>query len=62
MASVSSLDQDMRRLRMDRFTQQDAHEVRVWIEDALGEALPPGDLMEGLKDGVVLCKWVCSLS
>lgn len=62
MASVSSLDQDMRRLRMDKFTPQDAHEVRAWIEDALGEAFPPGDLMEGLKDGVVLCKWVASPS
>lgn len=57
MASVSSLDQDMRKLRLDRYTPAAANEVRGWIEEVLGEKLPGGDLMESLKDGVVLCKY-----
>ncbi|KAK5940487.1 calponin [Knufia obscura] len=58
MASVSSLDQDMRRLRLDRYTPGAANEVRKWIEGILGERLAPGDLMEALRDGVALCKLV----
>lgn len=58
MASVSSLDQDMRRLRLDRYTPGAANEVRKWIESTLGERLAPGDLMEALRDGVALCKLV----
>jgi hypothetical protein len=57
MASVTSLDQDMRRLRLDRYTPGAAKEVRSWIEGILGERLPPGDLMDALKDGVALCKY-----
>ena len=57
-ASVSSLDKDMRKLRMDRYTPQAAKEVRDWIEGTLGEHLAPGDLMEALKDGIALCKYV----
>ncbi|KEF54308.1 uncharacterized protein A1O9_09474 [Exophiala aquamarina CBS 119918] len=56
MASVTSLDQDMRKLRLDRYTPGAAKEVRAWIEETLGERLPPGDLMDALKDGVALCK------
>jgi hypothetical protein len=58
MASVTSLDKDMRKLRMDRYTPQAAKEVRDWIEGTLGERLAGGDLMEALKDGVALCKYV----
>ncbi|KAH8670370.1 hypothetical protein BGZ60DRAFT_486555 [Tricladium varicosporioides] len=58
MASVTSLDKDMRKLRLDRYTPQAANEVRTFIEDALGERLPQGDLLESLKDGVALCKLV----
>jgi transgelin len=58
MASVSSLDKDLRRLRLDKYTPGAANEVRAWIEGALGERLPPGDFMESLKDGVALCKYV----
>jgi hypothetical protein len=58
MASVTSLDKDMRKLRMDRYTPQAAKEVRDWIEGVLGEQLASGDLMEALKDGVALCKYV----
>lgn len=56
MASVSSLDQDMRKLRLERYTPGAAREVREWIESTLGARLAPGDLMEALRDGVALCK------
>lgn len=58
MASVSSLDKDLRSLRLERYTSEAAAEVRVWIEQALVEHLDTGDLLEALKDGVALCKWV----
>ena len=35
MASVTSLDQDMRRLRMDRVTPQAEEEVRTFIQSSL---------------------------
>ncbi|KAI5273350.1 hypothetical protein E4T47_03477 [Aureobasidium subglaciale] len=57
MASVSSLDQDMRNLRLSKYTPQAANEIRSWIEQTLGETLPSGDLLRDvLKDGVVLCR------
>jgi transgelin len=56
MASVSSLDQDMRKLRLERYTPGAANEVRNWIESTLGERLAAGDLMDALRDGVALCK------
>lgn len=56
MASVSSLDQDMRNLRLSRYTPAAASEVRQWIESTLNEPLLAGDLLEALKDGVALCK------
>lgn len=58
MASVSSLDQDMRRLRMDRYTPAAANEARSWIEQTLDEKLPSADLVDSLRDGVALCKSV----
>jgi hypothetical protein len=57
MASVTSLDKDMRKLRMDRYTPQAAKEIREFIEAALGECMPTDDLMKDLKDGVALCKY-----
>jgi hypothetical protein len=57
MASVTSLDQDMKKLRMGRYTPQAANEARTWIEDILGERLPAGDLLDALKDGTALCKY-----
>ena len=56
MASVSSLDKDLRNLRLGKYTPEAAQEVRSWIEDVLGERLAPGDLLEALKDGIALCK------
>lgn len=56
MASVTSLDKDLRNLRLSRYTPQAAAEVREWIEDTLREKLPAGDLLDVLKDGVALCK------
>lgn len=58
MASVTSLDQDMKKLRLGRYTPQASNEARSWIEDILGERLPPGDLLDALKDGTVLCRLV----
>ncbi|KAH8588356.1 hypothetical protein B0O99DRAFT_583143 [Bisporella sp. PMI_857] len=58
MASVTSLDKDMRKLRMDRYTPQAANEVRTFIEESLGEPLAKPDLLDSLKDGVALCKLV----
>lgn len=56
MASVTSLDADMRKLRLSRYTPQAAAEARAWIETSLGTALPAGDLLEALRDGTVLCQ------
>ncbi|KAI0480149.1 hypothetical protein GGR56DRAFT_624781 [Xylariaceae sp. FL0804] len=58
MASVSSLDKDLRKMRLDKYTPAAANEARSWIEGVLGERLPSSDLLEGLKDGVALCKLV----
>lgn len=57
MASVTSLDKDMRSIRLSKYTPQAANEVRSWIDGVLGERLPAGDLLEALKDGVALCKY-----
>lgn len=56
MASVTSLDGDLRRLRLDKYTPAAANEARSWIEGVLGERLAGSDLLEGLKDGVALCR------
>lgn len=56
MASVSSLDKDLRQMRLDRYTPQAAKEVREWIEEMLGDRLHSGDLLEVLRDGLILCK------
>ncbi|KAK3295611.1 uncharacterized protein B0H64DRAFT_359364 [Chaetomium fimeti] len=58
MASVSSLDKDLRKMRLDKYTPAAANEARQWIEEMLGERLPAGDLLDVLKDGVALCKLV----
>jgi len=55
MASVTSLDKDLRRLRLDKYTPGAAKEAKNWIEGILRERLPANDLLEALKDGVVLC-------
>ncbi|CAK7566106.1 MAG: calponin [Sporothrix epigloea] len=56
MASVSSLDRDLRKMRFDKYTPGAAREAREWIEDILNEPLASGDLLEALKDGVALCR------
>jgi hypothetical protein len=58
MASVSSLDKDLRKLRLDKYTPAAADQTKTWIEDTLGQRLPSSDLLDGLKDGVALCKYV----
>ncbi|KAL9600513.1 MAG: hypothetical protein Q9219_003164 [cf. Caloplaca sp. 3 TL-2023] len=57
MASVSSLDKDLRSMRLARYTPQAADETRKWIEESLGERLAAGDLLNALKDGIALCKY-----
>lgn len=57
MASVSSLDKDLRMSRNARYTPAAANEVKSWIEGVLGEKLAGSDLLDGLKDGVALCKY-----
>lgn len=57
MASVSSLDKDLRNMRLGKYTPQAANEARTWIEESLGERLAAGDLLDALKDGSVLCKY-----
>ncbi len=57
MASVSSLDKDLRNMRLGKYTPQAANEVRTWIEESLGEPLAAGDLLDALKDGSALCKY-----
>ena len=58
MASVAALDKDLRQMRLSKYTPQAAQEARTWIEDVLGEPLGEKDLLEALKDGVVLCKYI----
>lgn len=60
MASVSSLDRDLRKLRLEKYTPAAASEARQWIESVLGDRLPEGDLLDGLRDGVALCRYVSS--
>lgn len=50
-----SLDRDLKRLRLDKYTPAAANEAREWIEGILGQRMS-GDLLESLKDGVALCK------
>lgn len=57
MASVTSLDKDLRNLRLSKYTPQAANQVREWIEEMLHEKLPSGDLIDALKDGVILCRY-----
>ncbi|KAK8081397.1 calponin [Apiospora saccharicola] len=58
MASVTSLDKDLRQMRLDKYTPAAANQARSWIESVLGERLPGNDLLDGLKDGVALCKLI----
>jgi hypothetical protein len=58
MASVTSLDKDLRKMRLEKYTSGAAKEAHSWIEETLGERLSSPDLLEALKDGVALCKYV----
>ncbi|KAL8746653.1 MAG: hypothetical protein Q9190_001342 [Brigantiaea leucoxantha] len=57
MASVSSLDRDLRNMRLGKYTPQAANEARAWIEEALGDRIASGDLLDSLKDGIALCRY-----
>ena len=43
-------------MRLEKYTPQAAKEVRDWIEEMLGDKLPSGDLLEALRDGLILCR------
>ncbi|KAI9891527.1 MAG: hypothetical protein M1814_002650 [Vezdaea aestivalis] len=58
MASVPSLNKDMRNLRLSKYTPKAAADVKDWIEESLGERLSSGDLLESLKNGILLCRLV----
>lgn len=58
MASVTSLDKDLRKLRLEKYTPAAANEARSWVEGVLGTRLSSNDLLDGLKDGVALCKLI----
>ncbi|KYK57781.1 hypothetical protein DCS_04794 [Drechmeria coniospora] len=58
MASVTSLDKDLRKMRLDKYTPAAAREAQGWIESILGEKLSGSDLLDGLKDGVALCRLI----
>ncbi len=50
------MDKDLRKLRLDKYTPGAAKEAKAWVEGILGDRLPSADLLEGLKDGVALCR------
>ncbi|KAK9366065.1 calponin [Lipomyces kononenkoae] len=58
MASVTSLDQDMAELRKSKYDAKSAAEAKAWIENILGENFGSEELMDILKDGVILCRLV----
>ena len=64
MASVSNLDQDVKRDRESQVTKSSVQEVSVFVEEALKEPLRAsnrGELQKALKDGVVLCRYDTNL-
>ncbi|KAK9314386.1 calponin homology domain-containing protein [Lipomyces starkeyi] len=58
MASVTSLDQDMAELRKSKYDAKSVAEAKAWIEGILGDDLGSEDLIDILKDGVILCRLV----
>ncbi|RPA96556.1 hypothetical protein L873DRAFT_1811164 [Choiromyces venosus 120613-1] len=56
MASVSSLDRDLSRLRLGKYTPQASQEIKDWITATLNENIGNEDLMVALKDGTILCR------
>ncbi|PWW75740.1 hypothetical protein C7212DRAFT_344434 [Tuber magnatum] len=56
MASVSSLDRDLSRLRLGKYTPQASQEIKDWVTATLDENLGNEDLMVVLKDGTILCR------
>ncbi|EWC48782.1 hypothetical protein DRE_00087 [Drechslerella stenobrocha 248] len=61
MASVTSLDKDLAKLRLSKYTSEAATEAKSWIESVLGASLGADDLMDCLHDGTVLCRLVNKL-
>ncbi|ODQ64563.1 hypothetical protein NADFUDRAFT_83523 [Nadsonia fulvescens var. elongata DSM 6958] len=54
--SVSSLDADLKVLRNSKYDPNMADQLKFWLSNVIDEALPDGDLIDILRDGVYLCK------
>lgn len=55
-ADVSSLDADLQNLRRSKYDVKLAAQTRRWIFDIVKEQEPSEELIEVIKDGVVLGK------
>jgi hypothetical protein len=61
MSSDCPLDVDVRN-KLSTLGQELEGGIRSWIEGMTGERFPPGSFAKGLKNGVLLCKYVLVLS
>lgn len=51
------LDEDLKNLRHNKFSQDAVQEIKVWIfQTVLKQPLPQESLLDSLKDGVALCE------
>jgi hypothetical protein len=57
--SACPLDVDVRN-KLSTLGQDLEGGIRTWIEGMTGERFPPGSFAKGLKNGVLLCKFVFS--
>ncbi|KAH3899504.1 related to Transgelin [Saccharomycodes ludwigii] len=55
---VTSLDEDLKKLRDSKFTQQNIDEIRYWMFNQILKESPSTEenLLDLLKDGTVLCR------
>lgn len=47
---------EIHRKIQSKYSVENEHEARAWIESVTGEAFSSEDFHESLKDGVLLCK------
>ncbi|CAL9736965.1 transgelin [Monosporozyma servazzii] len=60
---VTSLDEDLKQLRSQKFTREAVEEIKNWIfASVLKETVPQEPLLDVLKSGTVLCKLANVLS
>lgn len=54
---VTSLDEDLKQLRSQKFSKESVEEIKNWIfKSVLKEEVPSPALLEVLKSGTVLCR------